>query len=347
MRRLSSYLTPPFRTSPRLQATPGSECDGRCCSHRPAEGSGRGRRSRNCASGVLEGKRIPGRVHDRVRQAAVALALLALAASALYGGDFFGVRQRLLGTAPPPPKAPAVSRVAEEATATVPEKTRVRSQPWWQSVDTFQGVGSMTTPVFTIDEGALQWRAKWSCQSGQLVLDAPAHPQPLVDATCPGTEAGYSVHTGRMSLNIRADGAWQLQIEQQVDVPLNEPPLPAMTAGAVEVATGRFHNIDQSGRGRVTIYRLADDTYAVRLDDFFVTPNVDLELRLSPLQAPQSTDDYLSAPSALVAFLDVTAGSMNFAVPPTIDPTQYRSVVIWCPPLDSAYAAASLTPHPP
>lgn len=284
-----------------------------------------------------------------MRQAGIALALLALAASAVYGGDFFGVRTRLQGSAPPPPRPPAVSRVAEGSTATTDTsgQTRVRSYPWWQSVDTFAGEGSMTTPAFTIVDGALQWRAKWSCESGKLVVEAPRQGPPLVDATCPGSDAGYAIQSGRTSLDVHADGPWQLEIEQQIDVPLHEPPLPAMTApSTVRVATGSFYDIDQSGRGRVAIYRLADDTYALRLDDFFVTPNVDLEVRLSPLVAPQSTEEYRSAPSALIARLDVTAGSMNFAVPETIDPTQYRSVVIWCPPVQSAYAAATLAPPP-
>jgi hypothetical protein len=45
-----------------------------------------------------------------------------------------------------------------------------------------------------------------------------------------------------------------------------------------------------------------------------------------------------------VAPLDITAGSTNLAVPDTVDPSQFRSVVIWCERLHSAYAAASLTP---
>lgn len=54
--------------------------------------------------------------------------------------------------------------------------------------------------------------------------------------------------------------------------------------------------MDQSGTGAVTIYRLADGSAALRLDDFFVTPNVDLEIHLSPLEAPQTTDEFLASP---------------------------------------------------
>lgn len=136
-----------------------------------------------------------------------------------------------------------------------------------------------------------------------------------------------------------------MRVEQQIDVPLDEPPLPAMSArGARTVASGAFYRIDQTGKGRVTVYRLADGRYALRLSDFYVSPNVDLELRLSPRQAPKSTPEFMRAPSAFVARLDVTAGSLNFVVPRGVDPTRYRSLVVWCPPTQNAYAAATLKP---
>ena len=120
-------------------------------------------------------------------------------------------------------------------------------------------------------------------------------------------------------------------------------PLPAMTAaGTRTLARGRFYGIDQVGRGRVTIYRLANGRHALRLDNFYVTPNIDLDIRLSPLREPRTTRQYRSAPSVRVQWLDVTTGSMNFLVPRNVDPRRYRSVVIWCQNIISAYAAATL-----
>lgn len=270
---------------------------------------------------------------------------MALAGSALYGGDFFGIRTRLQGSAPPPLRPPAAGRVADTSTPTAAGvQTRVRSYPWWQSVTTLRGVGPATQAV-TIDDGAIQWRVRWSCEAGRLWVVTPAQSRPLVEVTCPGNDVSYSAQPGQTTLEIKADGPWKLEVEQQIDVPLVEPPLPAMTApDAARVANGSFYNIDQTGRGRVSIHRLADNSHALRLDDFFVTPNVDLEIRLSPLAAPQTSAEFQTAPSALVSRLDATTGSMNFLVPPQVDPTQYRSVVIWCPPVLSAYAAATLTP---
>lgn len=286
----------------------------------------------------------------RLRRTGVGLALAALVASAVYGGNFFGIRTQLLGL--PTPEAPATSRVVGGATASpetaggsTPEATLLRSQPWWQSVDSFDGATGTAAPSVAIDDTAVQWRVEYSCQAGRLVVQAPALQEPLVDASCPADDVAYATRTGALDLEVTAGGPWRLQVDQQVEVPLEEPPLPAMQApGARRLTSGTFYDIDQSGRGRVIIYRLPDGGHALRLDGFFVTPNVDLEVRLSPLERPETTEAFRNAPSVIAAGLDATAGSMNFRIPEDIDPTEYESVVIWCPPVLSAYAAASLEP---
>jgi hypothetical protein len=271
--------------------------------------------------------------------------LLALVATAVLGSNMFSLRDRIFGTATPDPAPPAAGRVAgaapEDTVAAAP--TSLRSSPWWQDVTTLEGTGATTSAPFTIAPGAIQWRVKWTCTSGRLVVRAPKQSKPVVDGACPEGDVGYSVQKGTLSVDVAADGPWRLTVAQQVDVPLVEPPLPAMTAGGTAVAaTGSFYNIDKTGTGKATLYRQADGRYSVRLEDFFVSPNVDLELRLSSVEAPHSSQEYASAPSELVAVMDVTAGSVNYTVPADVDPTRFRSIVVWCVPVKSAYAAASL-----
>jgi hypothetical protein len=276
-----------------------------------------------------------------------------LAASAIFGFDPSGVRERVLGSATAPPRPAAVSReAAGGGTATTigdprakAGETVLRSQPWWQGVTTLSGTGSTTTQPFTIDAGAIQWRVRWTCQTGRLLVQAPGSATPVVNAQCPGSETGYGRQKGPVSLQVTADGPWQLQVEQQIDVPLDEPPLPSMAApGATKLVTGDFYRIDQFGEGQVAIYRLPNGSYALRLENFYVTPNTDLEVQLNPLPAPRSTQQVASAQGTSITSLDVTAGSMNFTLPPGVNPTQYKSVVIWCDRLFSAYSAATLTP---
>ncbi|MEX2658660.1 MAG: DM13 domain-containing protein, partial [Acidimicrobiales bacterium] len=148
---------------------------------------------------------------------------------------------------------------------------------------------------------------------------------------------------GTIEVEVASDGPWELLVEQQVDIPLEEEPLPSMSApGTSVVATGDFYRMDQTGKGSITVYRLEDGSHALRLDDFYVSPNVDLEITLSPLEAPRTTPEFMAAPWVRAAPLDITAGSLNFMLPREVDPTKYKSVVIWCPLIDSAYAAATL-----
>lgn len=277
------------------------------------------------------------------------LAVVAVLLAALFGGNFLGVRDDLLGAPTAAPRPVAAGRDlggSTETTVSAPggAKTVLRSQPWWQGITTLQGTGSTTTAAFTVDAGAIQWRATWQCQTGHLRVSVPNRPRPIVDAGCPGTDVGYGIDKGNVTLTVVADGPWQLKIDQQIDVPLDEPPLPTMSApGATVVSHGDFYRVDQVGQGTATVYRLADGTYALRFDHFFVTPNSDLEIRFSALDAPKTTDQFVNAPQAMVAALDVTAGSLNFTVPPAVNPRQYRSIVLWCEQLHSAYAAASLS----
>ena len=275
-----------------------------------------------------------------IRRVASGMGLLVLAACLVVAGDLFGTRAALFGSATPPPRASAFSRVDSSGVA---QKSVLRSQPWWQQVGRYDGTGTSAADLFRIAESAIQWRVTWSCRQGRFIVKAPGEPRPLIDEPCAERRTMEVTKIPSGALQVQADGRWTARVEQQVDVPLVEPPLAAMRApGARTVARGRFYRIDQVGRGGVTIYRLANGRYALRLDDFYVSPNIDLEITLSTLRKPRSTRQYQSAPARRVAPLDVTTGSMNFLLPAGVDPRRYRSVVIWCPIIASAYAAATL-----
>jgi hypothetical protein len=268
-----------------------------------------------------------------------------LLASLVVATNLFGARDALFGAATPPPRTAASSRAFSSVPTGPAPKSVLRSQPWWQAIGSFRGAGATTTAPVRSAGDAIQWRLRWSCSSGRFTVASPGTSKALVDATCPARRTAQLAARPRGPLNVTADGPWQLRVERQVDVPLVEPPLPAMRApAAATVARGELYRIDQVGRGRVTLYRLPGGRHALRLQGFYVTPNVDLQVRLSPLRAPRTTHQYLAAPSAFVGPLDVTTGSLNFVLPARVDPARYRSVVIWCPTVVSAYAAATLRP---
>ena len=278
-----------------------------------------------------------------MRRCGAGLGFGVLLASFVVGADLFSSREALFGSATGSARAAATSRggAFTSISSKPAAKTVLRSQPWWQEVASFDSASK--APAFSIDDGAIQWRVRWTCDSGRFVVRSAAKPEPLIDAPCSGTSTQTLTEKPGSNLRIEAGGDFTARVEQQVDVPLIEPPLPAMSApGTRRVARGSFYRIDQVGRGTVTAYRLAGGRYALRLSNFFVTANIDLEIRLSPLHRPRTTRQYESVPAKLAAPLYTTVGSMNFVLPRGVNPARYGSVVIWCPTIVSAYAAATL-----
>ena len=108
------------------------------------------------------------------------------------------------------------------------------------------------------------------------------------------------------------------------------------------LASGAFSGIEQDGRGTATVFELPGGGWALRLDPFFVTPNDDLFVWASEAEAPRTSADALFTPHVQLDPLKATAGSQNYVLPPTLPLERVRSIVIWCEPVRTAYAAAAL-----
>lgn len=222
-----------------------------------------------------------------------------------------------------------------------------RSQPYWVPVTSFSGTGNTTTKTFSIDSGALQWRLSWRCQSAPFTIvsmDASGKESPRKLAyalSCPKGAEGFSAEKGTQTLKVTTAGEWSVDVAQQIDTALIEP-LPSGMSSAQIVATATVRQVDREAEGRATIYRLGDGARVLRLDDFFVARNSDLELRLSAAAAPKNTDEIAAAPFKVVAPMKATVGSMNYELPKDLDLDQFRSLVIWCEITRNAYAAADL-----
>ena len=233
---------------------------------------------------------LPPSVRTPARRAGAALGLLLVAASALIGSGLLGVRNDLFGSTTAPAVVAASSRDASASGGGASaQKTVLRSQPWWQRLGTFRGSGSARTAPVAMGSEALALRVSATCTTGRLAVRGPGAGPALLDVACPARATRKVVREPAGALRVTATGPWQLQVAQQIAVPLISPPLPAMTApGARRVETGSLYRISQVGVGRVDLYRLADGRWALRLQNFYVTPNVDLQVRLSKLPAPRT-----------------------------------------------------------
>jgi len=212
-------------------------------------------------------------------------------------------------------------------------------------VTTLTGSGTTRTAAFTILPGAIQWRARYSCAIGSLKVTtdpAPRRPAPLVDTTCPKEDQGFSIVTGSVTLAVEASGTWKLVIDQQLETPIDESPLPAMATAAV-TAQGSFYGIEKQAKGAARLYRLGDGSYALRLEDFEVNQNTDLFLWLDAAPQPKTSKDAASAEYWVLGNLKSTLGNQNYAIPSDVPIARIRSVVVWCQPVAIAYGAAALS----
>ena len=216
-----------------------------------------------------------------------------------------------------------------------------RVAPHWERVARFTGAGRQRTETFSIVDHAIQWRVTASCSDGHLRVGLEGDATPLAEPACPGRAFGFSIREGPAVLDVDADGGWEVVVDQQVETPAAEPPLAGMADGRV-VADGDFYGIDQKGTGTAQLWRLPDRRWALRFEPFFVTANTDLFVWVSEDEAPRTSREALESDHRQVAELTATAGSQNYLLPEGVDEGRIRSVVIWCEPVRTAYAAATL-----
>ena len=268
-----------------------------------------------------------------MRRAAVALALLAVLSGCGGGGG----ADSGAGAAAAPPTDPfkEVRRDAERPAV-------LRAAPRWERVALAAGTGRATRSA-PISQGAIQWRARWRCEEGAFALTA-SDGESLARGRCAGPGGSTAAAaTGLQRLGVRADGRWRVEVEQQVDTALREPPLRAMEArGARVLAAGRFYGLERRGGGSAALYRLPGGRLALRFDGLETSPNTDLYVWVSRAARPGTSSAAFRSRHVSIAPLSSTLGDQNYVLPAGVRARDVRSVVIWCEPVRIAYAAASL-----
>lgn len=258
---------------------------------------------------------------------------------------FFGCSQTPPPTRGVPQSSNTLSPEIGAATDGEIGVSTTRSAPRWESLENFAG---RTAADFTLSiaTGAIQWRVNWECESGSLEIKttpSSRKPGPLASASCPAKGESYSILTGTVALHVEASGSWTATVDQQVETPLEEPPLPEMAGAPVE-AEGSFYDIERTGGGAARIYRLSDGRRFLRLEGFTVSANTDLFVWLSETSRPTTSAETLASPRVVLGDLKSTAGSHNYEIPADLPTSRMGSIVIWCQPVAIAYSAAALDP---
>lgn len=222
--------------------------------------------------------------------------------------------------------------------------TVVRGTPRWETVATLKGLGPGQLAPFRIRNDCLQWRARWSCETGRIRVNInppPRRSPTLIDAACPGTGEAFAIVPDDVRLHVDASGPWEVIVDQQVDTPLLEP-LPPDVAAAPVVGQGTFYGVEEEAAGTARVYATADGSWVLRIEDLRVTNNVDLFVWLSEAISPRTSADAVAAPHVVLGNLKSTLGNQNYVLPADLPPERLRSIVIWCEPQRIAYGGASL-----
>jgi hypothetical protein len=222
-----------------------------------------------------------------------------------------------------------------------PTESNARVANRWEPVAEFDGDGDDRTGEFEISADALQWRVNAVCTGPRMEVRLTGNPQALAAPECPGSTFGFSIQTGRNSLEITAAGPWEITVEQQLNTPIAEAALDGMARETL-IATGSFYDIDQSGSGEVKLYELSGGRRVLRLDPFRVTNNSDLLVWVSRTEEPKTSEEAFVSDHVEIARLKSTEGPQNYLLPADLPLDAVRSVIIWCEPIRVAYAAARL-----
>ena len=220
------------------------------------------------------------------------------------------------------------------------EAARGRAAPRWEVTRTLDVEGDAKRRIRIADD-AVQWRVRWECDSSAFAV--AADDIKLGGGKCPGKREAAGRGRGAIVLSVATKGRWRMTVEQQVTTPLDEAPLPSLSAKRTRVVKrGRFRPIERRGAGRAVLHRLADGRLVLRLSGFSTAANTDLAVWLSAVPAPRSTTAVLRGPHRKVADLKSTIGAQNYVLPPDVAVADVRSIVIWCEPVRIAYTAATL-----
>ena len=96
--------------------------------------------------------------------------------------------------------------------------------------------------------------------------------------------------------------------------------------------------------GSATIYRLTDQSHVLRLEEFATTNGPDLFVVLSRNANPDADGIGDKGSYVQLEALKGNKGSQNYTLPADLDPSGYKSVVIWCRTFNVVFGYAALAP---
>ena len=134
------------------------------------------------------------------------------------------------------------------------------------------------------------------------------------------------------------------EVHEALPIAMAPSSAPAQSAGRPKVrviSTGRFRSYEHATSGRVRVLELPGSRRYVRFDRFRTSNGPALKVYLSAARASGPGDAFDDRYVSL-GDLKGNIGEQNYALPPDVELSRYRSVVIWCKRFSVAFGAAAL-----
>lgn len=126
------------------------------------------------------------------------------------------------------------------------------------------------------------------------------------------------------------------------DTVMEEAKPAANMATKTILAQGEFYDIAHDGMGTASVYLLEGGSSILRFEDFEVLNGPELHVYLTTIDPVPDTVGVELEGVVDLGLLTGNIGNQNYELPPDIDISQYKSVVIWCEPFRVAFNAAPL-----
>jgi len=142
---------------------------------------------------------------------------------------------------------------------------------------------------------------------------------------------------------------WKLVVDDTVDevAPVASASALAVPGGGTALlAQGDFISHEHGTSGRAYVFRLADGSRVLRLENLNTSNGPDLHVWITDAPVREGTagwrvfDDGAYTP---LGKLKGNKGSQNYALPASVDLATQRSVTIWCDRFNVSFGAAALS----
>jgi len=112
--------------------------------------------------------------------------------------------------------------------------------------------------------------------------------------------------------------------------------------GAMILASGEFHPVSHDGKGKASVYQLADGKKVLRFTEFETSNGPDVHVYL--VAANDASDDATVTTAGFIQLGPIKGnkGDQNYELPGDVDLMKYRAVTIWCERFSKNFATAAL-----